>query len=92
MTDDAFEKALTFERARLDREIAQAGSVARVRRKVLARRMADPLAGIAWGRVAAAMLVAVMLGGAVDLLLPAGDADTTEVAIFDPSLEDVSPQ
>ena len=92
MTDDAFEKSLGFERARLDRDIVQAGSVARVRGRILARRLANPLGGIAWGRVAAAMLVAVMLGGAVDLLLLGGDADTTEVAIFDPSLEDIGPQ
>jgi hypothetical protein len=92
MTDDAFEKALGFERARLDREIAQAGSVGRVRRHLLSRRLADPLGGIAWGRVAAAMLVAGMLGGSVDLLLFGGDAETTEVAIFDPSLEDIGPQ
>jgi len=93
MTDDAFNKALSFERARLDREIAQAGSVERVRRHVLSRRLADPLAGIAWRRVAAAVLVAGMLGGAVDLLLFGGDTDATEVAIFfDPTLEDVGPQ
>jgi hypothetical protein len=92
MTDDALEQALGFERARLDREIAQAGSVARVRGRVLARRLSDPLGGIAWGRVAAAMLVAVMLGGAVDLLVLGGDAETTELAIFDPSLEDIAPQ
>jgi hypothetical protein len=92
MTDDAFDKALSFERARLDREIAQAGSVERVRRNILARRVADPLAGIAWRRVAAAMLVAGMLGGAADLLLFDGSTETTEIAIFDPSLEDIGLQ
>jgi hypothetical protein len=92
MTDEIFEQALRFERARLDREIAQAGSVERVRRRILARRFADPLAGIAWRRVAAAMIVAGMLGGAVDLLLFGGSVETTEVAIFDPSLEDIGLQ
>jgi len=92
MTDDAFENALSFERARLDREIAAAGAPKRVRRNILARRGADPLAGIAWSRVAAAMLVAGMLGGAADLLLFGGSTETTEIAIFDPSLEDIGPQ
>jgi hypothetical protein len=70
--------------ASLDAEIRKSGALDRVRRNVLTRRSGDVLAGIHWRRVAAAVLVAGMLGGAVDLALMQQAADSFDVAIIDP--------
>ena len=51
-------------------EIARSGAASRNAPAPAVAAAADPLAGIAWRRVAAAMLVAGMLGGAIDLVLP----------------------
>jgi hypothetical protein len=56
----------------------------RLRSRLLARTKGDPLAGFGWQRLAAAMLVAGMLGGAVDLILPDRPADTGEAAFLGP--------
>jgi hypothetical protein len=67
----------------LDREIAAAGALARVRERALAR-LPDPIAGIGWQRIAAAMLVAAMLGGAMDLVLMEETEASADVVMLDP--------
>jgi hypothetical protein len=78
-----FDHDLAEHRAMLDREIAGAHAVAQLKRSLL-RHAAGPLAGMNWRRVAAAVLVAGMLGGALDLMLPDASADQTDIAILDP--------
>ena len=78
-----FDHDLAEHREMLDREIADAHTVARVRRSLM-RHAAGPLAGMDWRRIAAAVLVAGMLGGALDLMLPDTAVDQTDIAILDP--------
>lgn len=81
----AVDRMLDEARTALDTEIAASGAVERVRRAALARRSANPLAGLPWQRVAAAVLVAAMLGGALDILvLPDPPSDPAELALIDP--------
>ena len=68
--------------AALDADIARSGAADRVRRNVLRHRAT--LAGISWQRVAAAVLVAGMLGGAVDFVFSERAADPFDVALVDP--------
>ena len=83
VVDDAIDAA----RREIDAEVARAGSLQRVQGHVMARISADPLAGLSWTRVAAAVLVASMLGGAVDLvLLPERPAEPSEAIALDPLL------
>lgn len=70
-------------REALDLEIARSGAVPRLKRS-LARHTTGPLAGMDWRRLAAGVLIAGALGGALDLILPDTTADQTEVAILDP--------
>jgi len=80
-------RLLAGERDALDREIARSGALVRIRGNVLRRATADPLAGLHWRRIAAAVLIAGMLGCAVDLLLPARAPDPVDVAIVDTPYE-----
>ncbi len=81
----SFPLGLEGYRADLDAEIRRSGSLERVRRNVLLRRSGNFLAGISWQRIAAAVLVAGMLGGAVGLVLPQPQpTDTFDVAAVDP--------
>ena len=84
-SERALDRGLAAERDARDEAIARAGAVGRVRQAVLAQTPANVLAGLPWPRIAAAILVAGMLGGAVDLmLLPPPPDDPIEVAIADP--------
>lgn len=78
------DEALAQERARVHRSIEESGAVARLSRRTLARVSASPLAGMRWERIAAAMLVAGMLGGALDLVMPDPAADSLDLALLDP--------
>jgi hypothetical protein len=83
------DKALANAREELDGVIDASHASARVERRVLARVLPDPLAGLRWQRIAAAMLVAGMLGGAIDLLMPDPAADAPDLVMLDPlSAED----
>ncbi len=82
---DGLHRRLAAYAAAIDAEIARSGALARVRRNVLQRRPAGVFLDISWRRIAAAILVAGMLGGAVDLMLPDRQAaDSFDVAIVDP--------
>ena len=56
----------------------------RPRRGPDADRLPAPLAGLAWQRIAAAMLVAAMLGGMLDLVLAAAPGEAPDVVMLDP--------
>lgn len=77
------DRRLTTFRGELDRDVAQSGGAGRVRRTVLAR-VPGPLAAFGWQRIAAAVLVAGMLGGVMDLFLAAELPDSAEVVMLDP--------
>jgi hypothetical protein len=77
------DRLLAEHRAVLDAEVVRSGAPTRVRNAVLTLYSADPLAGLRWQRIAAAVLVAGMLGGAVDLLAPEGATESVDVAIVD---------
>lgn len=78
-----FDSDLAEHREMLDHEIAGAHTLARLKRS-LARHSSGPLAGMDWRRLAAAVLIAGMVGGALDLMLPDTVADQTDIAILDP--------
>jgi hypothetical protein len=82
MAEDRDDLDLRFAayRAELDAEIAEHGSLDRVRRAVRAERA---YAGIPWSRIAAAVLLAGMLGGTFDFLLPDRGADGFGIDSFD---------
>jgi hypothetical protein len=83
----ALDGALTRARDDLDRTIAASGAANRVARRIAARA-SYPFAGFRWQRIAAAMLVAGMLGGALDLVMP-DPADPLDLVMLDPlSAED----
>jgi ABC-type cobalamin transport system ATPase subunit len=77
---DPLELLIEAHRATLDADIVRSGALGRVRDNVLARHSVDPLAGLQWQRIAAAVLIAGMLGGAVDLLMPDRSTETVDVA------------
>jgi hypothetical protein len=81
---DEIERLIAKTRNELDAEIAGSGALARIRDNMLRHASVDPLAGLHWQRIAAAVLIAGMLGGAIDLILPESRADPVEVAIIDP--------
>jgi hypothetical protein len=78
------DRKLADDRDQLDAEIARSGALARLGRLAAHRASAGLLADISWRRVAAAVLVAGMLGGVLDLMLPSPPADPIEMALVDP--------
>ena len=78
------DRKLAEDRARLDAEAARSGAFARLGRLASLRIPGGGLADIPWRRVAAAVIVAGMLGGALDLILPSPAADPVEMALVDP--------
>ena len=84
--DRDLERALVTLRAESDNEIARSGAAARVRSRALARLRTHPYAGMDWRKIAAAVLVAGMLGGAIDVLLIRPDAEPADLVMVDPVL------
>jgi len=82
-SERVLDRAMAAHRDAMDQEIARSDAASGIRRRLLSRIPADPLAGIAWRSVAAAMLVAGMLGGAIDLVLPE-PLESTDMAMLDP--------
>jgi hypothetical protein len=76
------DRLVAEERAALDAEIAASGAMTRLAR--IASRPLPAGAGVPWRRVAAGVLVAGVLGGALDLLIPQSSAEPPELAFLDP--------
>lgn len=83
MNDMRLDALLAAHRADLDAEIAASGSMQRVRDGVLARHAIGAAVALPWLRVAAAVLVAATLGGALDLAWTP-PSDSVELALNDP--------
>lgn len=93
LRDPAFRRAWEAERTLDDglgayqgetaRIVERSGAIARLAQRVQ-RRAAGPLAGVDWRRVAAGVVVASMLGGALDLALEEPQAEPLDVALVDP--------
>jgi hypothetical protein len=81
--DRDVERMLVAERASIDGEVMRSGAAARVRSRLLKRVGSDSMAALPWRAIAAAVLVAGMLGSAFDLVLP-DNAETQDVAMLDP--------
>jgi|SRR5882672_12152534 len=79
----ALDRRLAGERAELDAEIAGSGALTRLGQLAVPRSSAGFL-GIPWRRVAAGVLLAGMLGGAFNLMLPAPPTDPLDMALVDP--------
>ena len=80
----ALDDALLQCRETLAEGIAASGAVERVRQRVLAGLPPDPLAHLPWRRIAAAVLLAGVVGAAMDLVLPDAGAELSEVVALDP--------
>jgi hypothetical protein len=79
------DRRLAAGRDEIDAEIARSGALARLGRLSERHAPAGFLAGIPWGRVAAGVLIAGMLGGALDyLVLPQSAAEPIDLALVDP--------
>ena len=98
LRDAAFRRAWEAERVvddglrahrdELDRMLVEAGALTRLRARTLAQ-VPGPLAGLGWQRVAAAVVVAAMLGGALDLYWGDAVPQTQDIVLLDP-LDDSS--
>jgi hypothetical protein len=77
------DRSLDQWRAALDAEIGGSGALGRIRQRALAP-LANPLAAIGWQRIAAAVLLAGMLGGAMDLFLAERTAAPADYVMLDP--------
>lgn len=84
--DREIESAVHALRGEIDDEIARFGSCARVRQRALARLRTHPYAGMDWRKIAAAVLVAGMLGGAFDVLLLQPESAPADFVMVDPVL------
>ena len=81
----ALDRALAEHRDALDAAIVETGAVERLGKRTLAR-LPVPLAVLPWQRIAAAMVVAAMLGSAADLVISDSATEPTETALADPLL------
>ena len=88
------DRKLAEHRDALDLEISRSGALGRVRKSALARSSANALSDMPWRRIAAAVVVACVLGGAFDLMLPQQLDEPVEVALGDPlfDLSSAEPQ
>jgi hypothetical protein len=82
-SERVLDRFLSAHRDAMDLEIVRSDAASRIRRRLLSQLPADPLAGMAWRSVAAAILVAGMLGGAIDLVLPE-PLEPADLAMLDP--------
>ena len=82
-SERAIDRRLAQHRSELDGAIAESGAVERVSRRVLAQAP-SPWIGVGWQKVAAAVLLAGMLGGAVDLFLAEQAPEAADIVLLDP--------
>ncbi len=85
------DRGIATARGEIDDAIGRSGAVGRVRKAALARLPPSRLGRIGFGRIAAAMLVAAILGGAMDLILAGQEGETADVALVDPVLYGLEP-
>ena len=85
------DRRIATARGEIDEAIGRSGAVGRVRQAALARLPPSRLGRIGFGRIAAAMLVAAILGGAMDLILAGQEGETADVALVDPVLYGLEP-
>ncbi len=78
------DRRLATLRGALDDEIARSGALGRLRQRTAGRVSAGFISDIPWRRVAAGVLLAGMLGGAVGFALPPTSPDPIEMALVDP--------
>jgi hypothetical protein len=79
------DRQLAAHRAEIDAEIASSGALTRVGRLSERYAPAGFVAGIPWRRVAAGVILAGVLGGALDyLVLPQSASEPIEMALIDP--------
>jgi len=86
------DRALAAHRGGVDREIEGSGAAERIARRMRGRFAAAAFGGLAWQKMAAAMLVAGALGGAMDLIVSDQAAEASEFVALDPflSLDDIA--
>jgi hypothetical protein len=94
LSDPAFRRAweaerdldrlLSTHRDEMDTAVAGSGAAGRVGRNTLARLPSAAFAKMHWHRIAAAMLVAGMLGGVMDMVLARQAGEPAEFAGIDP--------
>lgn len=80
----ALDGAIERLRDELDAEIGAGGALERLRDGMLAHLRDQPTAGLPWRRIAAGMVLAAVLGGAVDHVLADDPARWSELALVDP--------
>jgi hypothetical protein len=79
------DREIETHRADIDAEIARSGALARLGRLSERYAPAGFVAAIPWRRVAAGVLLAGMLGGALDyLVLPRAASEPIDLALVDP--------
>jgi len=81
-SEQAIDRTLLRHRDEMDAAIARSGAVSRIAARL--PRLAHPLSGFHWRSVAAAMVVAAMLGGALDLALVDRSVEPPEAELLDP--------
>jgi hypothetical protein len=90
-TERELDRGIATARGELEDAIGRSGAVGRVRHAALARLPGSPFGRIGLGRIAAATLLAAILGGAMDLLLVGQEGETADVALVDPVLYGLEP-
>ena len=81
----ALDGLMAADRAEIDADIARSGALARLGRLSERYSPAGFVAGVPWRRVAAGVLIAGMLGGALDyLVLPRPAPEAIDLALVDP--------
>ena len=82
--EGSFDRALHAEAAEIDRRIADSGAMERLAQRTLAAVQPLPFAGFGWSRIAAALALAVVLGGTADMLFAARSAaEASPVLVVD---------
>jgi hypothetical protein len=85
------DRAMTAARGEIDAAIGGAGAVERLREATLARLPRPRIGTAAWRGIAAAMLVAGVLGGALELIATEQAGETADIAVVDPVLYGLEP-
>ena len=77
------DRAISEARRSLDEDMRRTGALERVRADALRKIAARPFAGLKWQRVAAAIVLAGVLGGAMDMVLVEPESEPVEIVALD---------